>query len=395
MAIPTLSELFSKLTRDQIVASALKIAGQVGLPVTAWQSGSVGREIVEILCELMSQYLSGASTTAAAAGLLDYAQDLWLDLTGNQIWAVDRPAASFGQCAMVLTNSGAIDYPFGVGDLRFYRSDNPGVTYENVDTNGAGGTSPALIPAHGTVTVTIIAETAGTVANAVAGEIDELVTPLNNVTASNTTPLVGSDAMTNPAYVALCRSSNAALSPNGPRDAYDYFARTATRPDGSNVGVTRTFDFQTINSPGVVILYLASDAGPVAPSDVAIVQEYILQNVVPTSISFSAASAVEHDLRYGATVFIKRGSSVDPTALRQAILASLLAFFRQLPIGGVPLAQDAPGQVFDESVSNAIYDSSDQIVLVTLTLGAGDVTLAQNEVAVLTSVLSDFYIQST
>ena len=131
MATPTLEELYTQLTPEQVEASAIQIAQTLGLPVTAWEAGSVGREIIVIYCQLVSTYLSGSSTTAAAAGLLDYASGEWLHMTGKQVFDVDVIEATFGTCTERLTNTGLIPYTIAAGDLRFATDPGNGTSYVN------------------------------------------------------------------------------------------------------------------------------------------------------------------------------------------------------------------------------------------------------------------------
>lgn len=72
MSVPTLTELYTVKSREDVLAVQLEVASAVGLPITAWQSGSVGREILEICAQSCADQ-STASVPAASGGLLGYA----------------------------------------------------------------------------------------------------------------------------------------------------------------------------------------------------------------------------------------------------------------------------------------------------------------------------------
>ncbi len=249
MTVPSLTELFTPLSRDQVVASMIGVAEALSMPVTAWQAGSVGREMLEIVAqEVANQSQTGA--VAAAGGLLSYATGLWLTLVAFENWGVERTPATSGSGDLALTNASGIVYTLAAGDVRGVNR-TTGATY----TSSTGGT---LNGSGGTLTVTLVADEPGTDSNASAGDIDALVTPLLGVTVTNPAPIVGTNEMSDPELVTLCRESMAKASPNGPQDAYSYFAKTTERSDGVLVGVTRV---TVVQGNGTNYVYLASADG--------------------------------------------------------------------------------------------------------------------------------------
>lgn len=69
----------------------------------------------------------------------------------------------------------------------------------------------------------------GSVSNAGVGSVSTTVTQATGVACFNTTAWSGSDYESNAKYAARCRLKLAAVSPNGPSDAYVYFALTAQK----------------------------------------------------------------------------------------------------------------------------------------------------------------------
>jgi hypothetical protein len=383
MAVPTLQELFVGKTTDQILASMLQVGSQLGFPITAWQSDDAGRELLFIFADQVSTY-SDLSSISAGGGLLDYANGAWLTLLAFQLYDVSRIDATFGTCTVRLTNAGAVQYVIAPGEARFSleTGTHAGATY----TNTTGGT---LNPGS-TLDLVIQADESGTDSNAPVGTITGMVTPLLDVTVVNTTPLVATDTETDPALRIRCRESLAKASPNGPADAYSYYAKSTVRSDGSNVGITRV---STVDGDGSVVVYLANSAGEVDEDDVDLVDASIQANVVPTGITASVASATGLDVDVQATVYLGQGTTLSSLQAQQAILAQLTSYFEQVPIGGYIISGGGGGKVFLEALVGQIFQAAPgQILQVVITVPGGDVSVNSNEVPVLLSTLSSFTI---
>lgn len=388
----TLDELFTPLTQADVMAAMLDIATDVGLPVTAWESGGVAREILEIAAQKIAD-LSAVTTLMAAGGLLDFAVNLpdpkWLRLTAASMYGVEWIPATFGTTNVLMTNASGVTYTPAAGDLHFLNTVT-GQTY----TNTTGGT---LAASGGTLTVTVQADVSGTIANANPGDISALVTPLLGVTMTNANALVGVDDETSEHLAQRCREKLAAASPNGPSAAYDYFASTATRiSDGSNVGVTRTF---IVEANGSLTLYCASASGGITgtagdpTTDLGAVNTAIQTNCVPTGITCTVATAVEHDIDIQATVYLKAGSTVSSAQARTTILDALTTYFSTIPIGGFNTGSG--GFVFLDAVIGQIYQAVPDAIEVVITSPGANVSMADSDVAVLTSILTDFTIVHT
>lgn len=71
------------------------------------------------------------------------------------------------------------------------------------------------------------ADVIGLDANAAPGDVTTQITQVNGIATSNLTPWSAANFESNVDYVSRCRSKLAAASPNGPTQAYEYFALTA------------------------------------------------------------------------------------------------------------------------------------------------------------------------
>ncbi len=384
----TLQDMFTPLSKDDVLASILDIANTVGLPTTSWQPGSVILEVLTVCSQKLAD-LTQVTSAIAAGGLLDYASGGWLTLLAKSGYGVTRIPSTFGVGSVHLANSSGSTYTIAAGDLHFLNA-TTGRTY----TNTTGGT---LTPTTGTLDLAIIADQAGTNSNAVPGIINSLVTPLVGVTVSNPLALSATDDETDTQLRQRCREKLAAASPNGAAAAYDYFAKSATRvSDGSNVGVTRT---RVAQANGSVAVYVANATGPVSgtmsdpTTDLGAITLVIRTNCVPTGISTTVASAVTHNVQVQADVYLSHGSSLNATQAQALVLAQLQEYFTTVPIGGFNIG--AGGRIFVDALVGQIFQASADVVQAIVTLPAADEVLAINEVAVFTSVGTDFTIHST
>lgn len=372
MPVPTLEELFTPLTREQVVDSMLGVAEDLSLPIEAWQPESVGREILEITAQKVSDQ-SATGAVAAAGGLLDYAEGDWLTLSADQIYEVERVEATFATGTLRLTNTSAIAYVLAAGDIRAAHDDT-GQTY----TSTTGGT---LNPSD-TLDLTMVADEPGSDSNAAVGDITTLVTPLFGVTAANTTVFVGVDEETDAQLVTRARESMAKASPNGPADAYNYYAKTATRSaDGTSIGVTRTNIFQ---GDLTITVYVADASGPIALADLDEVNTYIQENVVPTGYTVTVANATAVPVAVTATVYLTPGSSLSSSDIQTAVEERLIAYFANAPVGGYVVTG---GFIFTSAIVGEIFQAAPaDIIKVELALPLTDVPLISSEVATLTTV---------
>jgi phage-related baseplate assembly protein len=375
VSVPSLTLLYTPKTKEEVLAVILQAATAVGLPVTAYQAGSVGREFLEICAAAIANFTE-TSTEAAAGGLLGYSERDWLTLLAYELYEVTREEATFGTCTERLTNTSSSSYTIAAGDMRFYNNR----TGKSYTCTTAGTLTPGDVTPT-TLDLTIQSDEAGSDSNAAIGEIDGVLTPLFGVTATNTDILVGNDEETDAALRVRCTESLAKASPNGPVDAYNYFAKTATRTsDGSAIGVTRT---NVTQGNGTIFVYVADAGGPIDAADVADVNMAIQLNCVPTGFTAVVENATAVTVNVGATVYLTRTSTLSVAELTTLIEERLEAYFANAQIGGY---QAGGGFIFTSAIIGEIYQCSTDIVRVVLTTPGADVELESDEVGVLGSV---------
>lgn len=367
----TLEELFEPKTRDEILEQILGVAQAIGLPIEAWQEGSVGRELMTVFAQKLADY-SLVGARLAGGGLLSYATADWLTLLAQELYLVERIPATSGTCSVLLTNASGSTYVLAAGEVRVVNGDT-GETY----TSTTGGT----LSAGGSLTVTVQADEPGTASNAAVGDIDALVTPLLGVTVVNTTACAGTDEEDDASLRDRCRESLGKASPNGPAEAYSYFAKTATRTDGSLVGVTRV---NVVQGNLTVTVYVADADGPIDSADLDYVDDSVQENAVPTGYTATVRNATGVTVPVTSTVYLAPNSSLSISDLQSAVNARLVDYFANAPIGGYVVSG---GFIFRSAIIGEIFQAAPQdIIKVDLAAPSADVALNSNQVAVLGTV---------
>jgi hypothetical protein len=380
----SLQDLVTPKTRDDVVADELTTATSEGLQTTTWQVGSVIRTVLVIVAQSVSD-LSTVIIEPIKGGFGDLLSSLpWATVWAKGQFNVDAITALPATGAITITNPTSKAYQQAAGELIVAHSVT-GKTYRNVAT--------VTIPASSTVTdVQISSEGVGTSNNAAPGFVTVLVGPsMDGVTITNPLAVLGADDETVSALVTRSRESLGALSPNGPKDAYNYVAKTpALSPTATPI--TKAVTFLDAGS-GDVAVYLATADGSPVPSDVAIVQTGIDTYAEPwgTDAFAVAADNVAIDVTY--TVWVKT-TSLTTAQITSAIATALSVFFSGTetnPIGGI-VTPPATGFVYADSLIVAITTATLSngttlgIVRADLTLPTADVAIAKNQVAVLGTV---------
>jgi len=396
MTTPALSDLFASLSRDQIEAKMLQIAESLKFVVTAWDPLGAARGLFSIFAQQLANFTE-TTTLIARSGLLDFAANTdgtinpWLTVLADSVYDVQREEATFATTdTYVLSNSTVSPITVNVEDLTLAITSgtNEGALY----TNTTGGVVPAL----GDLTITIIAKEAGSVASATANTVTTFVTPVPGLTGTNPDPAVGVDVELDPPLVLRCKAKLGALSPNGPQGAYEYFATTAVHADGSPVDVNRVSVSET-SSTGQVLVFVASSSGVVPGTvgdlntDLGLVADNMFQNAVPVAVTLTVESAVGLNVLIQATVYMRASNTLAAATVKATVLAALLDYFETVPIGGTDIG--GGGKLFLNAVVGVIYNSiPGQVADVAITTPATDVTMAPNEVAILTSVSGDISV---
>ena len=193
--------------------------------------------------------------------------------------------------------------------------------------------------------------------------------------------MIGQDEEGDEELRVRSREANAKASPNGPADAYDYFAKTTTRPDGSSVGVTRT---NHVEGNGTVTLYLGDADGALTPTDRGYVFDNVNENVVPTGFTLLIPEPSCEELSIVLTIQLTPNpdSSVPQSTTEGAVQTAVVEYFATIPIGG-DKALSFQGIYLSRLVQLILDAAGDAVLNVVVADPAADVPLQPFEIPVL------------
>lgn len=374
----SIDDLFSVETFAAAKASLLSYASALGLPVTSWQEGQATRTIYESVAQKFAD-LSSVMALLNMSGFLDWATGGWLTVLAAQVYNVSRIVAQAGTTTLTVTKSTAGNLgPFAPGALHFADSVTQ-KTYTNTTTVTIIGSAATPVP--------IISDGTGSSWLAAAGEISIQVTPLIGCTTTNAVALTATDDETDPNLRIRCRAKLGSLSPNGPKDAYNFVAKSTLRADGTNVDITRSRTTGDSTTGNVIVTLAALNGAPTAP-DVSLCDAQIQSMAVPLCISETTQGATNNVIAITYTAWCYATANQTTAQLSAAILAKLTAFFQGLPIGGATKTPGTPntGVVFLDVIKGVIESASPFIFAVSIGTPSSDVVMTDALVATLGTV---------
>lgn len=378
----TLDELTKPLTTDEAKARIYEVLDAAGAGTTTWKAGAPTRTVIAALAIVVGA-LSQLQVLVAKMGFLELSSGDWLELVARYVYGVEKNKGTFATGNVTLTNGGAGVFNVAVGDL-VLRHATSGKTYKNTAAFSLG-------PSPATASVPMAADELGSASTAQAGTITGFVTPLVGVTASNPAALVGTDAESDPALRARCLEKLGSLSPNGPRDAYAYIAKTTKRnTDGSLISVTRVKT--TADGVGGVTITLADDDGLItgtagdANTDLGAIAKVITEKTAPLGITATVQSATQKLIHVTYDLWILNTTGKTTAQIQDDVFAKLTAFLAAVPIGGEVIGGN-PGRVYHSALVAAIGGAFPlQTVKVVVNVPAGDTDIGTTEAPVLGTV---------
>lgn len=375
----SLSQLRSPATADQETARILDILNGLGFNTSSWQSGSVQRTFVEMMGSVSSQFTLVVDTISRM-GFNNSAEGEALSEFSNSNYDNQRLAAVATEGDYTLTGA-LIGPPHAIvaGDLIV--SDANGIQYQN----STGG----VVPAGGTLVVTIKALETGISGNVANGTIATINTPLAGVTGANvpiapaTTWIttLGSDSESDENLRERNRTKWATLNQIGsPAELYENVALNADS-DIRRIGVDDT----NPRGSGTLDVYLARESTTAQPSDIVTVQAAFDAQVCETSDA-KAIAATEVVQPFTFTAYIEAAKNTPET--QADIEDAISAFVDSLDIGGT-LIGGAGFLLFSELIT--AISSVDGVINVVFATPASDVPILANEVAVV-GVITPTYL---
>lgn len=374
MAQPSLDELVNSLSREDVEISIYRVMAKVGLRTSTWKPGAVVRAIVTGVAAVIAA-LSFVIAAVTKLGFLELSRGPWLTLVAKYCYGVDRIPASFAGGYVTINNAGGGVYSFDPGDLVVI---NPttGKSYRNVLAVSVAALATGI-------SVQIEAVEAGSPSTSFAGTITGFATVYPGLSVTNAKTIVGTDDEPDKALISRCKNKLATLSSNGPAGAYEYWAKTATRADGNNVGINRV---KVVTGPGdgSAYIYVSSVAGEVPgtttdpTSDLGIVYQTLLLNVTPPGGTIHLISTAFLPITINYDLYIYTTVGKTQTEITTAISSELSSvFLPSVPIGGDrPNDTDTNGWLYRDGIISAIKSVfPDDIFHVVLNSPASDVSI--------------------
>lgn len=385
MSVVPLSALVVRQTKEQIYELALAVANAIGLPVSSWQPGDPTRSLYHLESEMLS-VLEDVIVGYVQSRFLDLAEGDWLKVKADQDFNVQVPPASFAETDVVLTNTGGGYFPdMEPGDIQF-RNTISGKTY----TSTTGGTlASGTVLAPTTLTVTVVADEAGSDSSAGAGEIDFIITGMQGVTCSNAVAALAVDEQDEATTRQQCRDKLGSFSPNGPKEAYAYVARNAELTGTSAVTKVRVYGDSDF---GEVTVYLRGPGGAIPEADRVLVETAILRYATPLCITPTVLSATNVIVPVTYSLWIYKRCGKNATEIAADVQAALEAAFASREIGG-DVIEPATGKLYRSFVESTIRAAFPvDAFRVTVSLPAGDTSLTRGQVAALGVVTPSIFI---
>jgi len=408
--------------RDKIIG----FAQAAELKITSWVSGDVGEQILQTVAAL--EFAKAGTIAKAIRGFtsLDLSVDPGdpdpydasnelqpaarglLSHFGENTFGTVRAEASLATGTVEFDNSaGIVARTFAPYALTFTWTvdlgggiPDPPPTYRNAEDDSiyVNMDGTVTVPAGDTLLIPVVAEEVGTRSNAGPGALS-LTTSMVNVTATNTTAIVGADREDAEVYREKCRQSGARLSFSDPEDAYKYFASKnldgtpLLNELGAPVAITRVQVSQESDT-GIVDVWFADDDGEPSSEDVDAANANIelATSAIGDAITYTGQAATEVTVSVAGTAKVKAAPGVTTALVRAAILEALAKLFKAYPIGGRDQVAGA-GVMYTTDIHGAVATSYPGLYNAVVTTPAGATTaLDEGEVAKLDSDAADWTV---
>lgn len=299
-----LDELLTPVTTDQQYEQFLDLLEAIGLKARSWRQGGALRTILRIVAGVYAGF-SAIATAFIRAGFLEHAVGSWLTLLAFYVYGVTRIPATFATGEVTLTNSSTGNvFDVGSDELRVLAIS--GKSYTNV--------SPFILGPGQSLTIAVRAVEIGASSSAPPGTITTLETQMSGVTVTNAAAVVGSDEERDPDLRQRCIDKLGTLSGLGPRGAYAFSVRSATRPDGSFVDVNR-LRVSPGSSTGQVTVYVASPSGAPAAEDLEYIRAAIELYARPDSVTATVLAATPVAFTPALTIWARRTEGLTEATL--------------------------------------------------------------------------------
>jgi hypothetical protein len=212
-------------------------------------------------------------------------------------------------------------------------------TFTLVGSSGNGAYTVGSATAYVPTVAAFAADVSGSASSAAVNTVTATVTSLVGVSCSNPAAWTGTDTQSNTSLANTCRLKLQALSPNGPKGAYQYFALNAV-----SVGLSiipQAIVSTPINRPPLVVndyttgtptVTIANASGPPTASDVTAVTAVLQAECVPSTVTLACQAAAAASVTVVLNLWVPAAQVTAATTIASAATS---AYFANLAIGGV------------------------------------------------------------
>lgn len=377
----SLNDISKEVTPEEVLDLFLTVAKDLGLPITAWQTGEPVRAVLEVIATIFAKLWNTGMRPLLAMPLLDYCFGDILTLVALALFGTTRIKALFAQGGGTVTNKGPGVFTFGAGELRILGSN--GKVFKNRTTGSIAqwtGSGP-----YPTLALDFIAEDIGAASTLIpGGGAPTVLSGQTGISVDHIVAWIGQDEEQDEPLRVRARAQAASNSWGGPKLAYEYFLKSTLRADGITTIPVNRVKVGPPPGDGTLSLLVAGPSGALDPADVALLQTNIEDNVEPVCTTSTVASAANVVVNVAATVYIKKGTA-SSAAITSAAKLAVAAFFLNTPIAGFKKTEfQFPGKLYLREVEAVISESHPAIFLVEVS--GSDVNISGVQVAALGSV---------
>lgn len=316
------TDLVALPTEEEVSTDIFAVLTAAGFPVTTWQSGSIGRGLVEVQKKVLYSVIRSAADIGAS-GFLSMAYGDWLTILAQDHFDEERKPATATVGSIVMRNESGSVYTKAAGVI-VLTAQQGAMAYRN--------TSAVSIANGASASVQFQAETSGAAYN-LTGSSLFLSTPTSGValqtdSTQNWITTAGSDTEDDEQLRARCRSKWGSLVSTGSADAYRYAALSAT----SEINRVMSVQASGAWTPGdtMVTVIVASPAGGATPAGLALVDAAV-QKIRPLGVKVETVSATPVGVKFYGQVTCESAGSANYSP--EAISSRLSTLLSTWPIG--------------------------------------------------------------
>lgn len=344
-----IDELFTAPSEEAVLEKFLTILEEYKVPARSWRPAGALRTMLRVVAKVYAAWTL-VLVAFIKSGFLETATGGWLTLLAYYVYGVSRREATFARDDLQLTNGGGGLYSQAAGTVRALNA-TTGKSYVNTEAF-------VLNPGE-TLLVEFEAVEQGAASSSAVGTITELETPLDVVSVTNPSALIGTDAEKDPELRQACLDKLATLSSRGPRGAYRYAVRQATRSNGSPVNINR-WRVSPSSTTGIVQVHVAAPSGAPIADDVDAVVDSIEALARPDCVTVEVYAATEVAIARNLTIWAQRTDGADEAAIKALVETAFVREGPLYPLGGFTKPPVSQGYVYADrikAIAAAAYPS--------------------------------------